>query len=570
MLKKPRPNLLRMSFSAVALLLLILSACSTGGTPTGTTPTAGGAVTKGGTFTDDLYEDVDSLIPNGVSETYAVLVDNTIWAPLFYGDSKGNVHPGLASEIPTQANGDVSQDLKTWTIKLKPNLVWSDGMPLNADDVNFTWKLWDNAKFGAYSTSGYNEITSADVSADKLSITFHLSAPYEPFVALWTDGGLAPLPAHHFAGVSPDSILKSADNLKPAVVSGPYMVSESVVHDHFIMVRNPKYYLASQGYPYLDKIVFRFVTDSNTILKDLQAGSIDASWFLDVQKTPAYQALSNYTLTRTASSAGYEAIWINEKNPILADVKIRQALAMAVDHNALINTARRGAALPLCTDHPSGIVPGFEANPPCPQFSASAASALLQSDGWTLGSDGVRTKNGKRLEFQYSTTSNNAWRAADELILQADFKAIGVKIDIQNYPAGTFFGNILPQGDPNKYQLAEFEQTYTYDGDDSSNLSCNQIPTAANNFGGGNFAFYCNHALDALFQQELQTTDTTVRQDAFNKLHAIYLTDFPFITEYGPIDEAIYKNTVHNYTPGPEGAQETVNVWTWWCTGGQC
>ena len=565
MIKRPYSRL-PLAFSLLMVLVLLINACGAQGTPT----TSNGKPVKGGTFTDDLYEDVDSLIPNGVSETYAVLVDNSIWAPLFYGDSKGNVHPGLASEIPTQANGDVSADLKTWTFKLKPNLVWSDGQPLNADDVNFTWKLWDNPKFGAYSTAGYDLIKSADVSADKLSITFHLSAAYEPFISLWTDGGLAPLPAHHFASMSPDTILKSPDNLKPSVVSGPFTVSESVVHDHFTMVPNPKYYLASQGYPYLSKIVFRFVTDSNTILKDLQSGSIDASWFLDVQKTPAYQALSNYTLTRTATSSGFEAIWINENNPILKDVTIRKALAMAVDHNALIKTARRGAATPLCTDHPSGVVPGYQTDAPCPKFDPTAASALLQSDGWTLGADGVRTKNGKRLEFQYSTTSNNAWRAADELILQQNFKAIGVKIDIQNYPAGTFFGNILPQGDPNKYQLAEFEQTYTYDGDDATNLSCNQIPTAANNYGGGNFAFYCNHALDPLFAQEEGTTDPAKRQAAFNQLHQIYLTDFPFITEYGPLDVAVYKNVVHNYTPGPMGAQETVNVWTWWCTNGQC
>ncbi len=569
MLKRPQSRSLMIAFSLMAVLILILSACG-GPQGTPTTTTNSGAAVKGGTFTDDLYEDVDSLITNGVSETYAVLVDQAIWTPLFFGDSKGNIHPGLASEIPTQANGDVSADLKTWTFKLKPNIVWSDGQPLNADDVNFTWKLWNNPKFGAYTTTGYNLITSADVSADKLSITFHLKAAYEPFISLWTDGGLAPLPAHHFASMSPDSILKSPDNLKPSVVSGPFTVSESVVHDHFTLVRNPKYYLASQGYPYLDKVVFRFVTDSNTILKDLQSGSIDASWFLDVQKTPAYQALTNYTLTRTATSSGYEAIWINQNNPILKDVTIRKALAMAIDHNALIQTARRGAATPLCTDHPSGVVPGFQADAACPKFDPAAASALLQSAGWTLGADGVRTKNGKRLEFQYSTTAKNAWRAADELILQQNFKAIGVKINIQNYPAGTFFGNILPQGDPNKYQLAEFEQTYTYDGDDASSISCSQVPTAANNYGGGNFAFYCNHALDPLFTQEQGTTDTAMRQDAFNKLHAIFLTDYPFITEYGPVDVAVYKNTVHNYTPGPMGAQETVNIWTWWCTNGTC
>ncbi len=100
MRKKPRPRFLTMSFSLVALLVLILSACGGTASSPPTTPSAG-TVAKGGTFTDDLYEDVDSLIPNGVSETYAVLVDQAIWAPLFYGDSKGNVHAGLASEMLT-------------------------------------------------------------------------------------------------------------------------------------------------------------------------------------------------------------------------------------------------------------------------------------------------------------------------------------------------------------------------------------------------------------------------------------------------------------------------------------
>lgn len=568
MLKKPRPRFLMLSFSLLSLLMLVLSAC--GGTPVGQTP-QGNTPVKGGTFTDDLYETLSSLIPNGTSETYAVLVDNTIWAPLFYGDSNGQIHAGLAQDIPSVANGEVTPDLKTWTIKLRSGLTWSDGTPLTADDINFTWKLWDNPKFGAASTVGYNLITSADVSADKLSITFHLSSPFEPFVPLWTDGIGAPMPAHVFSSMSPDAVLKSAENLKPSVSSGPFTVSESKTGDHITVVRNPKYYQAAQGLPYLDSIVFRFVTDSNTILKDLQAGAIDASWFLDSQKIKAYQALTNYTLYKTPSSAGYEAIWMNENVPQLKDVTVRKALAMAVDHNALIQTARLGAAAPLCTDHPASLNPGYQADAACPQFDPTGASALLDQDGWKLGADGVRAKGGKRLEFLYSTTANNAWRAADELILQQDFKAIGVKIDIQNYAGGTFFGNILPQGDVTKYNLAEFEETYTYDADDSSATSCSQIPSAANSFGGGNFAFYCNHALDPLYAQELGTTDTAKRQDAFNKLHQIYLTDFPFITEYAPLDVAVYKTgVVHNYAPGPFGAAETVGVWNWWCTSSKC
>ena len=571
MLKRPQSRSLMFAFSLAVALMLILSACGATGTPTtSTTPTTGAPV-KGGTWIDDLYEEPHSFIPNGSSETFAVLVDQSIFAPLFYGDSQGMVHPGLATEIPSIANGDVTADLKNWTIKLRPNLVWSDGQQLNADDVDFTWRLWDNKKFGAYSTVGYNLITSADVSADKLSITFHLSSPFEPFVSIWTDGGFAPLPKHVFASMAPESILKSPESLKPSVSSGPFIMSDSKPGDHFTVVKNPKYYRASEGLPYLDSIVFRIVPDLNTALKDIQAGSINSAWFLDVSNTAAYKAVTNYKLVKTPGSAGFEAMYFNFNDPVLAkNVDVRKAMSMAIDHNALITVARRGSATPLCTDHSMSFNPGYQADAACPTFDQAAANTLLDQDGWTKGADGVRSKNGQRLEFLYSTTANNPWRAADELIIQSDLKAIGIKLNIQNYPAGTFFGTVLPTGKTDKYQLAEFENTFTYDADDSPLLSCTQIPTAANTYSGGNYSFYCNHAMDPLFAQELGTTDTTVRQDAFNKIHAIELTDFPFITYYAPQDIAMAKLNVHNYTPGPMGASETVNVWTWWCDGGKC
>jgi peptide/nickel transport system substrate-binding protein len=101
-------------------------------------------------------------------------------------------------------------------------------------------------------------------------------------------------------------------------------------------------------------------------------------------------------------------------------------------------------------------------------------------------------------------------------------------------------------------------------------MACDQIPTQANNYGGQNFSFYCNHALDPLFKQEQSSADPTVRQDAFNKLHQIYLTDVPFVTLYAPQDLGIVKNVGHNYIIGDEGSSETVGVWNWYCTNGKC
>lgn len=569
MLKRPKARMLTVAFSLLTVMMLFLSACAPQGgtTNNGNGTTTTGNPVKGGTWIDDLYEPVKSLIPNGVSETFADLVDQSLYLPLFYGDAQGHINPGLASEIPTVANGDVSSDLKTWTIKIRPGVTWNDGQPLDARDVDFTWRLWDNPKFGAASTVGFNLIQSATVASDNLSITFHLSQPFEAFVPTWTDALSAPLPAHHFQGMAPDQVLKSADNLNPSVTSGPFMMSESKPGDHFTVVRNPKYYLASKGLPYLDKIVFRLIPSQDTILKDFQSNSITSAYFLDVTKVPAYKALANYHLVSNPNASNFEAMYFNLNNPVLSHKEVREAMAYAIDYNSLIQTARRGQAVPLCTDHGKAYVPGYQADAPCPNYDASKANSILDAAGWTKGSDGIRTKGGQRLEFKYSTTANNAWRAADEEILQQDFKAVGIQLDIQNYSADTYFGTILPQG---KFDIGEFENSWTYDADDSSAFACNQVPSAANSFGGGNYARYCNPKLDALFQQELSTTDTAARQQVFNQEHQIYLTDYPFITLYGPTDISVAKNTVHNYLPGPEGAAETVNVWEWWCTNGTC
>ncbi len=566
MLKRPRPRLLMMSFSLVAVLMLVLSAC--GGASSSSSSTSAGTPVKGGTWTDDLYEEPDSLLPNSSSETFSDMVDNTIYAPLFLGNAKGAITPGIVTELPTAANGGISADLKTWTFHLKPGLKWSDGQPLDARDVDFTWKLWTGGKFTPISTTGFNLITSSTVSSDNLSITFHLKAPFSPFLAIWTDGINAPMPAHVFSSMAPDKIQTSKENLDPSVGSGPFTLSESVSGDHYTVVRNPNYYLASQGLPYLDKIVFRVVPNQDTILKDFQAGNIDSAYFLDVSKFLAYQRLApTYTIYTNPISSLFEAMYFNFHNPILGtDLNVRKAIAMAIDHNALIQVARRGYATPLCTDHGQAYVPGYQADAPCPKYDVAGANALLDQDGWTTKDlNGIRSKGGQRLEFQYSTTANNIWRADDELVLQQQMKAIGIKLDIQNYPASTFFGTFLTDGKAGVYDIAEFEASFTYDADDYVLLACSQIPP-----NGFNINFYCNKQLDSLYAQEEATADPNARQQTFNQIHGIYLTQFPFITLYGAIDVSVHKNTTQSYTPGSEGAAETVGVQNWWCTNGQC
>ena len=569
MLKKPKLRFLSISFSLVAMLMLILSACSGASSLSSSSTPSAGTPVKGGTWTDDLYEEPSSLIPNGSSETFSDLVDTTIWAPLFLGNVKGQITPGIVSDMPTAANGGISADLKTWTFHLRPGLKWSDGQPLTAQDVEFTWKLWTNPKFTPASTTGFNLITSSTISSNNLSITFHLKSPFSLFLSIWTDGLVGPMPAHVFSSMAPDKILTSSQNLFPKVTSGPFMMSESIPGDHYTVVRNPNYYQAAQGLPYLDKFVFRVVTNQDSILKDFQDGTIDSAYFLDVSRFLSLQKLApTYSIYTNPYASNFEAMYFNFNNPILGtDTNVRRAIAMAIDHTALIQVARRGYAVLLCTDHGQAYVPGYQANAPCPSYDVSAANALLDRDGWTVkDANGIRSnESGQRLEFKYSTTPTNIWRVDDELLLQQQLQAIGIQLDIQNYPSSTFFGTFLFDGKPGQYDIAEFENSWTYDADDASSFSSSKIAPK-----GFNVNFYSNKRLDALITQQESTADPTARQQAFDQEHQIYLTEFPFITLYSPLDISVHKNVTQNYAPGPEGAAETVGVMNWWCTNGQC
>ncbi len=531
-------------------------------------------VARGGTWTYSGGVDPGSLIPNGSSVGDSAPMDQALYLPLFYDDVQGVIHAGAATEVPTVQNGGVNANATTWTFHLRPHLVWSDGQSYDARDVDFTWQLWRNPKFGAANTLGLDLISSAEVSADHLSITFHLKRPFAPFLAaLWVHGFQAPLPAHHFRAMAPETIKKSSENLNPKDTSGPFMMRESVPGDHYTLVRNPRYYRASEGLPYLDKVVFSDLPNLEANLKDLQAGTITSAGFLDVRKVQQYQRLRDYTLIYPPTSADFEALYFNFHNTVLAShLEVRQAMAMAIDQQALIQQARHGLGTPLCTDHPSAYHPGYDAAPPCPLFDLAAANKLLDDNGWVKGPDGVRAKGGQRLEFEYSTAlTYQSYRLDVEPIIQRDFRQIGIKLDIQNYPYATFFGSFLVQGKASppagavagRYDIAEYANNLNYDPDDSILFACNQVPPV-----GYNFNFYCNPALDKLFVQEQATADSGVRQQIFVQIHQIYLTQFPFIVLYSPTDFGMVRKGTHNYLPGPY--TDAYNIAEWWCDNGKC
>ncbi|HWE63145.1 MAG TPA: peptide ABC transporter substrate-binding protein, partial [Chloroflexota bacterium] len=468
----------------------------------GTAITQAAAPVHGGTAIDGFFEEPTSLLPNiGFYIAFSTMAQETIFSPLFYTDDHGATHPGLATKIPTMANGGISRDGLTYTFHLRPNLTWSDGQPLDARDVDYSWRLWTNKDVTVNSTVGFDHIQSATISPDHLSITFHLSAPYAPFVAVWTDQ-VMPLPAHILSKLAPKQISTSKYLFNPTVSSGPFVIQSRKSGQSIVETRNPHYYQPSK--PYLDKLIFRIIPDEVALTNALRAHEIDCAWFLDIAQINTYKSISGYTFI-PAPAPNFEQGLLNLQNPILQDVRVRQALEYGLNRQAMVQAIWHGTALLIASDQ---VPPAFSYDPsvtPYPYDPAKAAR-LLDAAGWKMGSGGVRYKNGKPLTLRWSTTSNNTWRAQDEIVAQQSYKSLGIDLRIVNYDGSTYFGRILPKG---QFDIGEWENGLVADPDITiaSYFASTQLPPK-----GSNWGHYVNPAYDRLIAAEESTTNVKKRK----------------------------------------------------------
>jgi len=542
---------------ALVTLTMALSACG----PSASNATNGGTPVKGGNLIDGLFEEPDTLMSGVTSETFAVMVDQALWAPLWYGDSKGAIQPGLATQVPSLANGGISSDGLTYTIHLRPNLKWSDGSPLTSDDVAWTLNLYMQPSYGLKDALDVTNIASVS-NPDPQTVIVTLKKPEAPFLAngFVDPGEFNPMPKAVYGSMAPAAIAKV---FTPMVTSGPFMFKSAADHvkgDHITLYRNPNYFNAPL--PYLDSVQFKIITDQNTILTALQSGSIDTSWDLDINKLATYRTIPGYTQTQDAVATSWEALFLNEANPILADVNVRKAISMGIKLDD-IQALWHGVAKPTCDDAPGS----FGHDPqlvPCYKYDPTAAGQLLDSAGWTMGSDGYRHKGGKTLELRYTTTSSKAYRVQAQQIVKQDLQPLGIKIDIVGQTADQFFGSTLY--DYGAYDLAEFASATAYgEPDDHTYFMCNQLTSAP---GGFNVSHFCDPAVDAQYNTELSSNVQNTRKTAITAIHTALAQEVPVIWYYTYPDLSVHKNTVHNYDTA--GTGETWNIWEWWCTGGKC
>jgi peptide/nickel transport system substrate-binding protein len=465
------------------------------------------------------------------------LVNESLW------DYDGNAQPvlKLAAEIPTVANGGISADLKTYNIKLKSGLKWSDGAPLTAADVAFTYEMiMDKGNSFSQATSIQSQLVSVKAIDDvTVELVWKDPQPYpEQMASNVSLNGI--LPMHIFKPVYDEkkTLQEAAENLNPTVFSGPYVLKEWLRGESLTFEANPNYFGAA---PKTKTVVIRIFPDPETGYAALAAGQIDFQPNLGQADPSKVKALSNDIEVVTVFGGYIEYLTFNmrtaevggEGPKALKDVRVRQAIRLAVDRRAIVKDYL--ADTTTVTDSLYASSPFENKALGFVESNLEEAAKLLDDAGYKLGADGIRVNDaGERLEFRYSTTTA-AWRKDIQAIVKQQVERVGITVSIENYPASEFFGQWADGGinAVGNYHWAQFANNTTLTNivnvSADELLGCDQISSEANQ-GGQNYVGYCNAEFDALVDTTKTEADAAKAQVAADKAQEILRDEVPLIT----------------------------------------
>jgi peptide/nickel transport system substrate-binding protein len=489
---------------------------------------------EGGTLTVGDWESPTNFSPLFNQEVPAAQVDALLYAGLVQLDANMEPVPDLVERVPTLQNGDViwnrSAGSMDVTYSLKPGLRWSDGLPLTSADVAFTWRLIVNPSVGGVlSPEGYAAISRIDVH-DALRFTLHFDRVYPKYLDLFP----AILPQHRLAAVAPQQLPSDAFWLRPDVVSGPFKISELVPDDHITLIRNDAWSQGRSGRrPHLDTILYKIYPESGQLIDAARAGQ--AAMALEIPDDQV-ASLSNVgaTTIQRRSQLAYEQVTFNQQdpNPLTGqppiwknDPALLQALRMAIDRPGLIKKFFHDQGRIAESPIPSTLA-AFHDPDVSLQYDLATAQRLLDSDGWTVGSDGIRAKAGRRLSFHLVTALGSPLRdgVRDDLI--AEWRKLGAEVSGSDaHPSELFSGyaqgGLLERG---QFEAGLWTWSIGPDPDGVYPLEhSSQIPSDANQGQGSNFGRFNSADLDRSLDRgrtSLVTIDRVRAYAAFERAYA--------------------------------------------------
>lgn len=459
-------------------------------------------------------QEFDTLNPLYTNMWFSAIT-HQIWSCYAWDfDDQNNPNLVLISEMPSADNGGISADGKTITLKLRDDIVWSDGTPITSADFVFTYEMTVDPNNTVASAYPYDLMTSVE-APDAQTVVMTFDEPFAPWVGtLWH--GI--LPTHILKPVyEADGTLDNADwNRNPTVGCGPYVFDEWESGSFARFVANENYWL---GAPKIDEIFVRFVPDDASQIAALKAGDGDLGTFFAYPDVPELEA-AGIDIIKVYS--GYNEVWFfymdpENGHPALQDANVRKAIGMGFDRFALNQDLLLGLTDPAVTlwDNTPYADPALQALPYDPEM----AKQLLDAAGWVdSDGDGVRDKDGVPLEITYGTTTREV-RMDTQAVAQQQLAEIGVKVELLNFDSDIFFSGYGEGGPAATGQLDIFEYSTTtnFPDPDTADWRCSEIPSDESP-AGVNWAGLCDEQLDALFQQQSTQVDFAERQQTFYEI----------------------------------------------------
>jgi peptide/nickel transport system substrate-binding protein len=515
--------------------------------PTATTAPAAAGTAAGGTLKLLWWQAPTILNPHLSQGTKDYDAATPVLEPLAWFDPNGKPVAALAAEIPSVANGGISQDLKTVTWKLKPNVKWSDGTDFTADDVVFNYQYVSDDKTASTDSSTAEGVASVEAKdPHTVVITFKDSNPDTFQIFCGALGRI--IQKAQFKDYMGDKAKDAPGNLKP-IGTGPYMVTDFKPGDVVTYAPNPSYRDSTKKL--FGQVQLKGGGDATSAARAVfQTGDVDYAWNLQVEATVLNQLMQGGKgdLVGTVGP-NVERLLLNRadpskdvggaksepttKHPFLSDLNVRKALAMAVDRKTiaqqLYGDGLSGVATTNIVSAPTQYVSQNTANLDVGKFDIAAANKLLDDSGWVKGSDGIRAKNGVKMNITYQTTINSL-RQKEQEIVKAGWTQLGVNVTLKTVDAKVFFSSDAGNPDTASHFYTDVEMftNGSSEPDQTAYLGgwiSKQIAAKANSWDGNNYERYNSPDYDKLFAQYQKETDPDKRAQLVIQLNDMLVSD---------------------------------------------
>ena len=492
------------------------------------------------------WQAISTMNPYLSGSTKEMNAASLVLEPLARFDPQARLVPWLADDIPTLENGGVSADLTSITWVLREGLVWSDGTPVTSADVAFTHDYCTHPEGGCAYRDRFAGIARIDTPDDRtVTITFEDPTP-NPHVAFVGAGAPILQKAQFAPCLGPRAPECTEQNFHP-IGTGPYRVANFRPNDVVEFVMNEAYRVPNQ--PHFATITWAGGGDPLGAARAvLQTGEMDYAWNLQLAPEVLARMLEG---GRGELLVGFgslmERLVFNladpspdlpgalrearaRPHPILSDIRVREALSLALDRRAMTEIGFGEMGRPTCNfivAPPAMVSPNTDG---CLVQDMARANALLDAAGWERGPDGIRVKDGRRLELLFQT-STNAVRQDFQALIQQWWREIGVETRLRNIDAGVFFG--ADPASPDTFtQFRADVQMYAnfFEGADPSRHleahRCGRAPEPGTQWQGQNINRFCTDTAEALWAALDREPDLGRRAELVIAINDLIVQDF--------------------------------------------